>query len=212
MSAGFWFQHQSRHQIHVMPHNTGSCSLASDLDVNWRLKNTKETNLQNPYHPQHTCCMRQSQLCKRYWMLTHHTVCIHRVDGIITEWAEITTPLTYHQPRWTHSRLRLRPVCQWPACTRFHARKGDRRFCVLRDSNWLVAKWHHWERAVSFCWRSALKFDLSGVERQSKHDIFQSRYQLGEFHHLYNELRNDSTKFSEYCRTLHSAFDYTRCV
>ena len=30
---------------------------------------------------------------------------------------------------------------------------------------------------------SALKFDLSGVERRSKRDIFQSRYQLGEFHH-----------------------------
>jgi len=42
---------------------------------------------------------------------------------------------------------------------------------------------------------SALKCDLSGVERRSKHDIFKSRYQLGEFHHLYNELRKDCTKF-----------------
>jgi len=55
----------------------------------------------------------------------------------------------------------------------------------------------------------ALKFDLYGVERQSKHDVFQSRYQLGEFHHLCNELRKDSTKFFEYCRMLPSAFDYT---
>jgi hypothetical protein len=55
---------------------------------------------------------------------------------------------------------------------------------------------------------SALKFDLGGVERRSKHDTFQSRYQLGEFHHLYNELRKDFTKFFEYCRMSPSAFDY----
>jgi hypothetical protein len=55
---------------------------------------------------------------------------------------------------------------------------------------------------------SALKFDLSGMERQSKHDIFKSGYQLGEFHHLYNELQKDSTKFFEYCRMSPSAFDY----
>jgi hypothetical protein len=67
MSAGFWFQHPSkRHQIHIMPPNTGNCSLASDFDVPWRLKNTKETNLQNPHYPQHTCCIWPSQLRKRY--------------------------------------------------------------------------------------------------------------------------------------------------
>jgi hypothetical protein len=55
---------------------------------------------------------------------------------------------------------------------------------------------------------SALKFDSSGVERRSKHDIFKSRNQLGEFHHLYNELRKDSTKFFEYCRMSPSTFDY----
>jgi hypothetical protein len=55
---------------------------------------------------------------------------------------------------------------------------------------------------------SALIFDLSGVESRSKHAIFQSRYQLGEFHHLYNELRKDSTKFFEYCRMSPSTFDY----
>ena len=55
---------------------------------------------------------------------------------------------------------------------------------------------------------SDLKFDLSGVGRRSKHDIFQSRYQLGEFHLLYNELRKDSTKFFEYCRMSPSTFDY----
>ena len=46
------------------------------------------------------------------------------------------------------------------------------------------------------------------MERQSKHDIFQRLYQLGEFHHLYNELRKDSTKFFEYSRTMPSTFDY----
>jgi hypothetical protein len=46
------------------------------------------------------------------------------------------------------------------------------------------------------------------VERLSKHDIFKSCYQLGEFHHLYNELRKDSTKFFEYCRMSPAAFDY----
>ena len=39
-------------------------------------------------------------------LTTHRTVCISRVDGIIKEWAEITTtPLTYRHPEWTHSRL-----------------------------------------------------------------------------------------------------------
>ena len=55
--------------------------------------------------------------------------------------------------------------------------------------------------------KSALKFDGSGVGRQSKHYIFQSRYQLGEFYHLYNEPRKDSTKFFEYCRMSPSTFD-----
>jgi len=49
--------------------------------------------------------------------------------------------------------LRLRPACQRPVCTRFCARAGDWRFCVLRDSDRLVTKWRHWERAVCFCWR-----------------------------------------------------------
>jgi len=61
-------------------------------------------------------------------------------------------------------------------------------------------------RSLFLLENSALKFDLSGVERRSKHDIFQSRYQLGEFHHLYNDL--DSTKFFDYCRMSPSAFDY----
>jgi hypothetical protein len=55
---------------------------------------------------------------------------------------------------------------------------------------------------------SALKFDSSGVERRSKHSIFKSRFQLGEFHLPYNELRKDSTEFFEYCRMSPSAFDY----
>jgi len=63
-------------------------------------------------------------------------------------------------------------------------------------------------RSLFLLENSALKFDLSGVERRSKHDIFQSRYQLGEFHRLCNELRKDSTKFFEYCRMTPSAFDY----
>ena len=37
--------------------------------------------------------------------------------------------------------VRLRPEWQRPACTRFHARAGDWRFCVLRDSDRLVAQW-----------------------------------------------------------------------
>jgi hypothetical protein len=42
---------------------------------------------------------------------------------------------------------------------------------------------------------NAFKAGLSGVERQSKHDTFKSQYQLGEFHHLCNELRKQSNKF-----------------
>jgi hypothetical protein len=30
----------------------------------------------------------------------------------------------------------------------------------------------------------------------------------GEFHHLYNELRKDSTEYFEYCRMSPSTFDY----
>ena len=39
--------------------------------------------------------------------------------------------------------LRLRTACQRPACTRFHVRAGDWRFCVLHNSDRLVAKWRH---------------------------------------------------------------------
>jgi hypothetical protein len=63
-------------------------------------------------------------------------------------------------------------------------------------------------RSLFLLENSALKFDLSGVVRRSKHDIFKSRYQLGGFHHLYNELRKDCTKFFEYCRRSHATFDY----
>jgi len=59
--------------------------------------------------------------------------------------------------------------------------------------------------------KNALIFDLSGVEARSKHGIFKSRYQLGEFHHLCNELTKHSTKF-EYCRTLPSKFDCTYMI
>jgi len=63
-------------------------------------------------------------------------------------------------------------------------------------------------RSLFLLENSALKFDLSGVGRRSKHDILQSRYQLGEFHHLYNDLRKDSTNFFEYCRMSPLTFDY----
>jgi len=63
-------------------------------------------------------------------------------------------------------------------------------------------------RSLFLLENSVLKFDLSGVERRNKHDIFQSRYQLGEFHYLYNELRRDSTKFFQYCRMSPSPFVY----
>ena len=42
---------------------------------------------------------------------------------------------------------------------------------------------------------NALQFDLSGVKRRRKHDVFKSGYQFGEFNHLYNELREGFTKF-----------------
>ena len=61
-------------------------------------------------------------------------------------------------------------------------------------------------RSLFLLENSALEFDLSGVGRRSKHDILQSCYQLGEFHHLYNDLRKDSTKFvlsTAECRLQH---------
>jgi hypothetical protein len=38
---------------------------------------------------------------------------------------------------------RLRPAWQRPAFTRVHARAGDWRFCVLRDSDRLLTQWRH---------------------------------------------------------------------
>ena len=67
---------------------------------------------------------------------------------------------------------------------------------------------NHYDTPGPLLGNSVLKFDLSGVERRNKHDIFQSRYQLGEFHHLYDELRKDYTKFFEYCRMSPSTYDY----
>ena len=106
MSAGFDSSIEANDIKYMLCHTTQATVV---LHLIWMctgtLKTQKATNLQNPHYPQHTCCMWQSQLCKRYWMLTHHTVCISRVDGIITEWAEIATPLTYHQPGRIRSRL-----------------------------------------------------------------------------------------------------------
>jgi hypothetical protein len=44
--------------------------------------------------------------------------------------------------------------------------------------------------------------------RDEANMTFKNWYQLGEFHHLYNELRKDPTKFLQYCRMLPLAFDY----
>jgi hypothetical protein len=56
--------------------------------------------------------------------------------------------------------------------------------------------------------KNASIFNLSGVETRSKHDIFKSRYQLGEFSHLCNELTKHFIK-SEYCRMPPLTFDCT---
>jgi hypothetical protein len=56
---------------------------------------------------------------------------------------------------------------------------------------------------------NGLKFDLNGLKRQSKHGIFKNWYQLGEFYHISNELRENSNKSSEYCKMLLSAFEYS---
>jgi hypothetical protein len=55
--------------------------------------------------------------------------------------------------RAARSYIRLRPACQRPACTRFHALAGDWRFYVVRDSDRLATKWRHCGGAVCFCWR-----------------------------------------------------------
>ena len=44
-------------------------------------------------------------------------------------------------------------------------------------------------RSLFLLENTALKCDLSGVGWRSKHDVLQSRYQLGEFHHLCNDLK-----------------------
>jgi hypothetical protein len=38
-------------------------------------------------------------------------------------------------------------------------------------------------RSLLLLENTALKCDLSGLGRRNKHDVLQSRYQLGEFHH-----------------------------
>jgi hypothetical protein len=78
-----------------------------------------------------------------------------------------------------------RPAWQRLACTRFHACSRDWRFCCQHYNNQLSAQWSHWVCAVFLVENIALKFDVSGVERRRKHDIFKSQYQLGEFHNLY---------------------------
>lgn len=80
------------------------------------------------------------------------------------------------------------------AATNVHGRMSNWHFCLLHGSDGLVAQWHHREGATCFCWR-IMPQNLSVVKRQSKHDIFKNRYQLGEFHHLYNELRKHPTKY-----------------
>jgi hypothetical protein len=50
--------------------------------------------------------------------------------------------------------------------------------------------------------------DLCDNSKQTKHDILRNRLQLGEFHHLYRQLRADSNKVFEYCRMLSETFDY----
>ena len=64
------------------------------------------------------------------------------------------------------------------------------------------------ERKLFLLESSAL--DSNGEEMRSKHVPLEGQYQLGEFHHLRNELRKYSTKF-EYCRMLPSTFDFV-CV
>jgi hypothetical protein len=49
-----------------------------------------------------------------------------------------------------------------------------------------------------------MPYSLSGVEKRSKHDIFKSWYQLGEFRHLYYELRKLPSKVLEYNIALQS--------
>jgi len=63
--------------------------------------------------------------------------------------------------------LRLRPAWQRPACTRFHVRAGDWRFCVLRESYQLVTMASLTVCNLFLLEKSALKFDGSGVGRQS---------------------------------------------
>jgi deoxyribodipyrimidine photolyase len=71
---------------------------------------------------------------------------------------------------------------------------------VLRGSDWTVVHWRHRARNLFLLENKALKFDSSGVKRRS-------RYQRGEFHHPYVELRKDPTTFFEYCAMLPSTFD-----
>lgn len=57
----------------------------------------------------------------------------------------------------------------------------------------------------------ATKFYLlsnASNRRFSSHPINQRRQSLGEFHHLYNEVKRDSDKFHEYLRMSPDTFNY----
>ena len=114
------------------------------------------------------------------------------------------------------SLFRQRTIHYWSIATK-HATSVHALPCACRRLAFLCPTWQRPSsskmtsmraRSLFLLENTALKCDLSGVGRRSKHDILQSRYQLGEFHHLYNDLRKDSTKFFEYCRKSPSTFDY----
>ena len=84
--------------------------------------------------------------------------------------------------RWQKRRsedYRLCPAWQRPARSTMAYVAGERKLFLLESS----------------------ALDSNGEEMRSKHVPLEGQYQLGEFHHLRNELRKYSTKFeySECC-------------
>ena len=58
---------------------------------------------------------------------------------------------------------------------------------------------------------SAVKWyigSLRSKRKYSTHPINTNRYEFGEFHHLYNDLRKYPQKFFEYMRMNIETFDY----
>jgi hypothetical protein len=133
---------------------------------------------------------------------------------------------TRKKPMFSMDTCWLRPACRRPACaggknlwflqllleTCYVLRASDqfRLQELLYVQQFKIMASKRRARKLFLLENCALKYDMCGNSRQSKLEIFRNRLQLGEFHHLYRQLRADSNKFFEYCRMLPAKWKLSR--